>query len=163
MHYLRIRVVVVADYVFAVTALWLLPARLSDALAAFAAVEFYAMAAGIARSRRDKPGPEPGSSGHEQTLDSLAGLRSKPRTPAWWQSGLGSPRLWLGALTRAVYSSCAALVLVSHFGLTAGLIGAAAFTAAFLVMQAGAGAASARALAAVAFADPRPPRDTPET
>ena len=83
--------------------------------------------------------------------------------PAWWQSGARSRRFWLGALVRAVYSLCAALVLVSHFGLAAGIAAAAAFTVALLAAQAGTGAASARALAAVAFIDPRPPRDTPET
>ena len=154
---------VIGDYVFAVMALWLVPARLSDVLAAFTAVELYAGAAGAARSRRDRPQPEPGLSKDERTLDSLAVLRSKPRPAVWWQSGPRSRRFWLGALVRAVYSSCAALVLVSYLGLAAGLVAAAAFTAVLLAVQAGTGTASARALAAVAFIDPRPPRDTPET
>jgi FtsH-binding integral membrane protein len=150
------------DYVFGVMALWLVPRVLSWVLAAFMAVEFYGMAEVSVRSRREQRRQDAGLSQGERNLAFLDRQHERPPTVLWWQAGTRSPRLWLGLIIRAAYSACAGLVLVTSFGAAAGTVAAVAFTAGVLVMRTGLGPAMRGAVAALAFADPRPPRDTPE-
>jgi len=153
---------VAGDYVFGVMALWLLPRLVSWLLAAFTAVEFYVMTEGYIRSLREKRGQDAGLSEGEQALADTDRLRDRPSATTWWHPGPRSPRFWRGLVIRSVYSACAGLVLVSHFGLVAGGVITVAFTAGLLAWQARSGTVVAGGVAAAAFADPRPPRDTPE-
>ena len=149
------------DYVFGVLALRLVPQRAFGFLASFMAVELYLIASGQARARRERRGQDAGLPEGERHLAALDRMRA-PVPPPWWRAGPRSWRLWAGLLIRGLYSGCAALVLVSAFGPLAGGLGAAAFTVAAIAARAGVTRQFKAAVDAMAFTDPRPPRDTPE-
>lgn len=153
---------IAGDYAFGVKALWLVPRPLSWLLSAFMAVEFYAMTGDQVRFRRERRRQETGRSREERTLASVERLRERPLAVPWWRAGARSPWLWLGLVIRGVYSACAGLVLVSSFSPAAASVALVAFTAGGMIVRARVVAATAGAAGAVAFTDPRPPRDTPE-
>jgi hypothetical protein len=155
----------VADYAFGVAALRLMPAWLAEAASAFMAVEFYTWLSGYARTRRERIAASAGLLEGERALASLDRLKAatRPLPLPWWRCGPRSRRFWHGLLIRGAYSACAALVLVSYLGPLAGGISATACLTAVLAVRVKSGGAITATVNALSFADPRPPRDSPET
>jgi small-conductance mechanosensitive channel len=155
-----------ADYAFAVAALWLLPRLLVAALASYITWEFWASGSGYLQARRagrERRRQDAALSQDERLLASLSRARSVPLPPPWWRCGLRSSRFWRGLTVRLVYSAAAGLVLAHWLGLVPGAVAAVVFTAVALVLGARVGSVIAGGMNAAAFIDPRPPRDTPET
>jgi hypothetical protein len=153
---------VAAEYVFGVMALPLTAWWTSDLLAVFIAAEAYFTWGGYLRARAKRRSEAGHLAEGERQLAALDRLRAREVPAPWWRQGPRSFLFWRGLVIRAVYSACAEVVLAHFFGLAAGTAGAAAFTAAFLVLRPGSDSVMARYVTAVSFIDPRPPRDSPE-
>lgn len=151
-----------ADYAFGVMALWLLPRLPLALLAGLMAGEVSLtvrsyLAARAARRKADALLPE--GERQEAALDRMR----RPVPAPWWRESPPRRRFWAGLAFRVTYSFCAGLVLAHFFGAVPAVIAAVAFTALAMTARARSGSVITSWVAVASFADPRPPRDTPET
>jgi hypothetical protein len=154
---------VIADYVLGVTALWLLPRALVALLAGFMAAEFSLSVRGYLASSATRRKAGALLSEGERQLAALDRMRDQQVPPPWWLTGPRSRRFWAGLALRAVYSAAAGLVLAHFLGMVVGVILALTLTVLAMAARARAEGVIAAWVTTASFADPRPPRDTPET
>lgn len=154
-----------ADYAFALAALWLLPRWAVAALAGYMAAEFWTSAGKGAAERkktREQRQLDAGLAREDRALASIRRQQARPLPPPWWQAGWRRARFWQGLTVRAVYSA-ASLVVLSHWlGTRLGLFLAVCFTILVLAVRDQAPGVYTRGLNAASFLDPSVPRDTPE-
>jgi hypothetical protein len=167
--YLGYLAVMACDLAFAVLALFYVPLLLGAVLTGFVVAELMTLAytAGKSRERaaaEQAARPVPVTDGDRLTavLDDMSRLQRHPQAKPWWRLGPRRLVFWQGLAVRGVYSCCAGLVLSSWAGVPAGVPLAVAYTGLALVLGSAGVPAVSRLLAAASFADPRPPRDSPE-
>lgn len=150
------------DWTWGILALWRLSHLLAALLAGLILGEFSVISWQLYRRRR--PQPAGLSDGEKMTaaLDSLAAARDRPEVPPWWRAGPRAVRFWRGLVIRALYSSCCGLVVAAWAGVPAGIAAGVAWTVASAALGQWSRSAAAGTMNAAAFADPRPPRDSPE-
>lgn len=158
---------VAVDYVFGALALWHLPLFAAGLLTGFMTSELFFFVRSYVLSRRSRREEKPAvvTDGDKMTaaLDSMRRAQERPVPPPWWRQGPRRVVFWQCLAVRSIYSACAGVVLVSWGGLPAGVAAAVAYTCAALLLGYASRPALTSMLRAASFADPRPPRDTPET
>lgn len=158
-------VLVAGDWTWGILALWRLSRLLGVFLTGLILGEVLVIGVQLARrrrARRPRPGTQTDSEKMTAALDSLAAARDEPQAPLWWHAGFRTRTFWRGLVTRAVYSACCGLVVAAYAGVPAGIAAGVAWTALSVFFGLRSRSAAAGSLRAAAFADPRPPRDTPE-
>lgn len=158
-----------ADYVFAFLALWHLPAVIACLLAGFMLGEFSVL---LRRWLHNRKGSRAGKAEREAmtegermnaSLDYVAAARNKPLPKPWWMTSPLRGRFWTGLAIRSVYSAGVGVVVTAWTGLpAAGVAAGLAWTVLALMAGYSARPAVTGVLTAMAFADPRPPRESPE-
>jgi fatty acid desaturase len=162
-------VVVACDIVFGVFSLAYLPFFLAAVTAGFIVSELMLLAYTAGRrsgesaaERRARPAPLTEGDKMTAALESMREAQEGPQPRTWWQLGPRYMAFWKGAVVRAVYSSCLGLVVTAWAGWPAGVTVAACYTVLAVALGTAGHPALASLLAAASFADPRPPRDSPE-
>lgn len=157
--------IVLCDYAFLLLALWRVPPWLIGFMASFLIAEVTYASASTARARRATSAARSAITDGDKMDDAIDRMRKAQDNPILvpWRSGIRSTRFWRWLAMRSAYSACAAVVLTALYGIPAGIIAAAAYTATAMAVGSGTGRSVSGISAVLTFIDPRQPRDTPES